>query len=183
MPRLVGGTRGARRAPLLLFAVVVVACSQAAHVVDTTRPPTSSASGAPDTSSPMPTGVVGVSASHPSADAAAAMEACQVGQLIPLTQVVGMARLASARDVPRYVPLTGREPEIQTDAPAWVIQVSGDVSAVRNGEVWKDPTCVVIDDQSGFYATGRVTNVASGKVSAPGPPAIPPDSKLPPLLP
>ena len=52
-----------------------------------------------------------------------------------------------------------------------------------SSEVWTDPTCVVTENDSGYFATGPVTNTATGKVLQPEAPAVPPDRTVPPLAP
>lgn len=175
-----------RLASFALVAITLGACTSVGHpATDTPPPPTPSPSpAAVGGETPTADGTIAaVSASNPSAEAADAMARCQVGESIPLTMVAAMGRVPSARDVPRYVPLTGKEPEIQTDAPAWVIQLSGDIPMPQSGEVWRDPVCVVVAGGSGYYATGPVTNTATGEVMTPTGPAVPPDLKLPPLAP
>ena len=92
-----------------------------------------------------------------------------------------MGEIPLAKDLLRYVPLTGREPQLKEVSPAWVIQFKGDLP--EGAEIWTDPICVVTAGDSGFYATGPVRDVASGAVHLPEPPPAPPDRTLPPLVP
>jgi hypothetical protein len=102
--------------------------------------------------------------------------------MILIEKVAGMAQVPSAKDVVRYVPLTGREPQLKEDGPAWVIQIKGEVQQ-RGSEIWIDPTCVVTAGDFGFYATGPVKNTSTGDVMTPEEPSTPPDRTLPPLVP
>ncbi|HEY3523230.1 MAG TPA: hypothetical protein VGK63_05975 [Candidatus Limnocylindrales bacterium] len=64
-----------------------------------------------------------VSRSHPTPAAAATLRACHIGDQLLLTQVTGMAEIDHASNLPRYVPLSGREPQLADPGPAWVITV------------------------------------------------------------
>lgn len=97
--------------------------------------------------------------------------------------VSGMGRIDHARDAARYAPLTGLEPEIKTDAPAWIVTFKGDVPMPMTGEIWVDPTCIVVDGDGGFYATGPVKILSSKATVTPRPAKQQPDLALPPLLP
>ena len=90
-------------------------------------------------------------------------------------------QIPSARDIGHYVPMTGRERELNADSPAWVIQFRGDLP--MRGGIWTDPICVVTADTSGFYATGSTADYNGGEISTPEPPPTPPDRRLPPLAP
>lgn len=149
--------------------------------------PTDAASAPPSepssTGSPPPIdeSIEAVSASRPSDEAATAMELCGVAH-IGTENIVGMGRIMRAQDAWHYVPLTGREPELQTSSPAWIITFRGEVNMPRGQEVWLEPTCMVIDGQPGFYATGPVI-LPSGAVATPLPATAAPDRRLPPLAP
>lgn len=123
-----------------------------------------------------------VSASTPTAQAAEVLASCQIGDMIPIAMVSGMAELQNAGDLPRYVPLTGREPQLKASGSVWVVQVRGDVQQ-RGNEIWTDPTCIVTSDDSGYFATGPVTNTVTGKAVQPEAPQTPPDRALPSLAP
>lgn len=110
------------------------------------------------------------------------MAKCHIGDMIVADKVAGMGLLPSAPDILRYVPLTGREPQLKEPGPVWVIQIRGDVQQ-RGDEIWTDPTCVVTATDSGYFATGPVTDLTSGKVTPPETPAVLPDQALPPLAP
>lgn len=126
--------------------------------------------------------LVAVSASHPSAAAADAMDKCHIGDMIAIEKVAGMAELPSAADLLRYAPLTGREPQLKEAGPVWVIQIKGDVRQMGN-EIWTDPICVVTGSDHGYFATGPVTNTQTGKTDEPLAPALAPDRTLPSLAP
>jgi hypothetical protein len=169
-----------------LSAVLLAGCSTSGHPAEDPQPTTK----APQVT-PGPTiapgaddgGVVPVSLSNLSADAQVALERCLVDPSSASKSVDSMGLVGQARDVPRYVPLTGLEPEIQTTAPAWVVQLKGEFPQLRGGEIWTDPVCVVIGETFGLYATGPVTDMATGKSVAPMAPESPPDLVLPKLQP
>ena len=131
---------------------------------------------------PPLTEVAPVSASKPSADAAEAFAKCHIGDMILISRVTGMGQIASAKNLAHYIPLTGREPQLKEDGPAWVIQIRGDVPQ-PGGEVWTDPTCVVTQSEFGYFGTGPVRDTATGKVLTPKLPRTSPDATLPPLAP
>ena len=148
----------------------------------TTVPATRPAVTAPTVSTDPSQPLAAVSASHPSSGAAEAMAKCHIGDMIVIEKVAGMAELPAAADILRYVPLTGREPQLKEPGPVWVIQIKGDVQQL-GGEVWTDPTCVVTESGFGYFATGPVTQTATGKVTLPEGPAVKPTETLPPLAP
>ena len=82
-----------------------------------------------------------------------------------------------------YVPLTGREPQLAEAGPAWIVTVHHDFPQPGSTELWTDPTCVVTEQDFGWYATGPVTDTATGKVIHPKVPTQPPDRVVPPLAP
>ena len=136
---------------------------------------------APVSSGPEPT-ISPVSISNPNPGAKDAFERCHIGDMIPIEKVAGMGQVPSARDLLHYVPLSGREPQLQVESPAWVIQIKGEVQQ-RGNEIWIDPTCIVTANDFGFYATGPVKNSETGQVLEPEPPSKPPDRTVPPLVP
>jgi hypothetical protein len=162
-------------------ALLLVACSAAGAPVSSSPKPTTLASIVPIPTSPSGD-LPPVSISHPSAGAKDAFAKCHIGDMILIEKVAGMAQVPSAKDVVRYVPLTGREPQLKEDGPAWVIQIKGEVQQ-RGSEIWIDPTCVVTAGDFGFYATGPVKNTSTGDVMTPEEPSTPPDRTLPPLVP
>lgn len=144
--------------------------------------PARSAAPASQTASTTSGELVAISGSAPSAGAADAMAKCHIGDMIPMSEVSGMAQLSAAGEITHYVPLTGREPQLRETGPVWVIQIHGDVQE-PGGEIWTDPTCVVTRSDVGYFATGPVTKVATGSVLLPEAPATPPDRELPTLAP
>lgn len=128
------------------------------------------------------TSIEPVSLSHPSPEAAAALRICQVDTIGP-DMVSGMGRIPHARDAVRYAPLTGLEPEIQTDAPGWIVTFNGEVPMPKSGEIWIDPTCIVVGGDGGMYATGPVENTSTHLAVTPLPAKKQPDLALPPLQP
>jgi hypothetical protein len=130
-------------------------------------------------------GITPISASSPSAAAKVALAKCHVGDddLIPFKSVTGAGQIASAKDLGHYLPLTGREPQLGESGPAWIVTVHAELPQPGSNEVWRDPTCVVTDGDSGWFATGPITDVQTGKVTEPEAPAEQPDRRIPPLDP
>ena len=110
------------------------------------------------------TTLVAVSASHPGAEAAGIFRICRVRDLIPIDEVAGMAKLPAAGDLPHYVPLTGREPQLKQPGPLWVIQIDGALTQYNGaspspgGAIWTNPICFVTTSDFGFMATGPITD-------------------------
>jgi hypothetical protein len=127
--------------------------------------------------------IIAVSASKPGAAAQAVLGKCNIGDQIELKNVTGMGMIASPKDLPRYVPLTGREPQLVEAGPAWIVTVHAKIPQPGSSELWTDPTCVVTGEESGWFATGVVTDTATGKVTRPEAPVQQPDLSVPPLLP
>ena len=140
---------------------------------------------APSRATTIAVGVIAVvSRSDPSSEARDVLARCHIGEgePIPLAKVTAMAQLADGSELAHFVPLTGREPELAEPDPVWVVQVDAEVWE-RGGEVWIDPTCIATARGSGYYATGPVRNVATGREFAPPTPPMPPDRTLPELQP
>lgn len=127
--------------------------------------------------------IVAVSASKPGAAAQAVLDKCGIGDQIELKRVTGMGMIASPEDLPHYVALTGREPQLAESGPAWVVTVHADLPQPGGNEVWTDPTCVVTGDEFGRWATGPVTDSATGKVRPSTIEVQQPDRSIPPLAP
>jgi hypothetical protein len=138
-------------------------------------------------SAPIDASIVPVSASHPSSDAAAALEAC--GFLTPggngigysLGIVSGMGLVSPGRNANFYAPI-GNTPEVKTDAPLWVITTSGRVDLVLAGTLI-DGTCIVAPGSTNplWLATGPfVSDNGVSSTPMPQPPAV---RRLPPLAP
>ncbi len=174
-----GAVAGALLAVILAVAACTVGTSQAPAQPATARTPARSPSIPPS----LATDVVPVSRSHPAPGAADALAKCHVGDTIPIDQVTGMGELGSPSDVTRYVPLTGREPQLRDAGPAWVIAVRADLPQPASNELWSNPTCIVTRSDFGWYATGPVRNTATGALVVPETPAVAPDRTLPPLAP
>ena len=121
--------------------------------------------------------------SDPSSEATDALRICQVLDNIGADKVSGMGEIGHARDAVRYVWLTGAEPEIQSDAPAWIVTFRGEVPMPMSGEIWIDPTCIVVGGDGGLYSTGPVKHPSMGVTSTPLPAKQKPDLALPPLQP
>lgn len=161
--------------------ILIAACTATGAPASSTPEPTATASIAP-----IPTSTTGdlppVSISNPSPGAKDAFEKCHIGDMILIDKVGGMGQVPSAKDLPHYVPLPGRVPQLKEESPAWVIQIKGEVQQFGN-EIWIDPTCIVTANDFGFYATGPVKNTETGDVIKPETPSNPPDRTLPPLVP
>jgi hypothetical protein len=98
---------------------------------------------APSADLPIDPSIAPVSLSKPSAAAAEALEICQVLDLHGVQKVAGMGRIEDARDAVHYAALTGREPEIMGDDPAWVITFKGELPMPEHGaEVFRIPRLV-----------------------------------------
>jgi len=135
------------------------------------------------TALPVPD-VTPVSLSAPSTLAAEGMRFCGVQQWAK--DVGGIGIIAHARLLPYYVPLTGREPEIQRDTPAFVVQYSGTIRIpTRTLTPMLDvqgATCVVLDGAPIWYISGPARDPLTGQTWTPEP--APLDTKdLPPLMP
>ena len=131
---------------------------------------------------PVPIDVRAVSLANPGAEATSVMAKCQIGSVIPTSEVVGMGKIDSVKDVVRFINLTGREPQLNDEGPAWIVQIKGDLHQ-PTGQIWTDPTCVVTTGDFGWYGTGAVTDVTTGKVTQPLPVSVAPDLGLPQLVP
>jgi len=70
-------------------------------------------------------GLTPVSISNPSAGAKDALARCHIGDQYAIEQVASMGQVPLAKDLPHYVPLTGREPQLSDNGPAWVIRLRG----------------------------------------------------------
>jgi len=125
-------------------------------------------------SAPIDASLAPVARSNPGPEAQAAIDACNLDP----ARITGMAKVADARDLPKYVRLTGREPELREAKPVWVITYSGRFT-IRT--IWADdPTCVVLDGEPILFLTGdygRGDSVAH-PLPVPDPPLA-----LPPLAP
>jgi hypothetical protein len=132
---------------------------------------------------PVDTTIAAVSLLDPSPEAAEALQICHVTENLGPDLVSGMGQIHHARDALRYAPLTGLEPEIKTDAPAWIVTFKGEVPMPMTGEIWVDPTCIVVGGDGGFFATGPVKILSSKVTVTPLPVKQQPDLALPPVLP
>jgi hypothetical protein len=174
---------------LSIMTIALAGCVSAGAVVteppnatrSTTNPPAASIAPVATPESGPPS-LAAVSASHPSAEAADVFSKCHIGDAIPIDEVAGMAKLPAVGDLTHYVGLTGREPQLKEPGPVWVIQIKGDVPQM-NGEIWTNPICFVSNSDFGYFATGPITNPATGTTTQPEPPAVTPDRRLPALAP
>ena len=136
---------------------------------------------------PVDPAIQPVSVSNPPAAAARTFEVCLVNELVArngIGVIAGIGRIDHASDAIHYARLTRREPELQTDKPAWLVQFRGDIRLPGGGRAFVDPTCIVVEGgDGGFFATGGVRDPASGNASTPLPDAVSPDRALPPPMP
>lgn len=134
----------------------------------------------------MDASITSVSRTSPTAEAREALEACQIGD-DQMDQIIGMGLVPRGRDLPRYINISGTEPEIDSDSPAWAITLRGEVPQPTSHEVWIDPTCVIIDGEQGYFATGGGYKVLESGKRGPFIPPLEttpgPDLALPPLAP
>lgn len=142
----------------------------------------------PPAAQPAASLVTPVSMSNLSAEAAEVVRLCGVRQY--LSQVAGMGQVPHARDLPNYVNLTGREPEVQGDEPIWAVAFTGQIALTTRSRAGTamatNPTCVVVGDVAAgngipeWMMTGPVTDAMGTRT--PEPRAAPAQS-LPPLQP
>ena len=181
-----------RVSSVLVVAVFVAACTSSGTSAPSGREasdspgmlPTAAVTAAPTVAIPAQQ-IESVSASKPSVEERRVFESCHLGDddLVPFDRVTGMGSVAEAKDLVRYVPLTGREPQLKEPGTVWMVTIDFDLPQPGSSEVWADPTCIVTDQESGWFATGPVTNTATGEVMQPEPPSKEPDLVLPPLVP
>lgn len=154
-----------------------------AATATTTKSPLSSAgvTASPVLDLPIDPSITPVSAKAPGGEAGEVLSECNIGDQILLSRVTGMGRIDSAGDLVRYVPLTGREPQLRDRGPAWIVTIDAEIPQPGSSEVWIDPTCVVTSSGSGYFATGPVKDASSGRITLPEAPATPPVFRVPPL--
>jgi hypothetical protein len=163
----------------MILALVVASCG---HVAGT----------ATEHTVPLDTSIAPVSLSHLDVEQQAVLNACGITNTDP-TQVgrrgnlgtgvvAGMGRLPHARDIVKYAAV-GPQPDIDTDAFAWVITTHGWITLPLDTVESKDPTCYIVGDNwldTTFTSTGGTRS--SGVVETP--PMFPaPILRLPPLEP
>lgn len=158
---------------------VVTERPTAAAADQSTEPGDSSAAGSPGTGLVTP-----ISLSQPPADAARTFEICAVRGWVErdgIDVIAGIGRIDHAYEAAHYVRLTGREPELQSDQPAWIVQFRGDIRVAWSNTVYVDPACIVVDGgDGGFFGTGATRQVGSNVTTTPRPIAAEPDRALPP---
>jgi hypothetical protein len=173
----------------VLVGIACVAFSGCAAAAGRSAAPVSTEQAAAATLAVLPVddSLQAVSISNPGADAAKALELCGVADLhdaqstppnsaiADYGQVAGMALVGSARNVGRYMPTYGTEPELQTDQPAWVIQFKGPI--FTRGGMRPNLTCVVIGNSHILY------DAFGDNAATPAPGVKPPSLALPSLTP
>ena len=177
----------------LVTALLLVACTDGAGAAPSVSPgdglvagnsaPASASSPAPRPTAlaqlPVDSSIAPVSESEPPADAAAAMQDCYV-DYFGVATISGMGLVPHARDIGKYIPVRGQEPELATDDPAWAITFAGKVTLPRGLGWTVDPACVVVDGERYFYIVGERGNGSVSKT--PRPFANPPTMALPALV-
>ncbi len=98
----------------------------------------------------LPLPLAQVSRTHLPPDADQAITACNVNW----DRIGGIGLVPRARDVSLYAPVSPQTLEIQSDQPAWVIQIRGQFTAVLAPGTMLDPTCVVINGSQTIFGTG-----------------------------
>lgn len=169
---------------------VLVAAFAAALIAGCSRPaadsqPTSMATNGAATS-PASDDVVPVSLTSAKGLAADGLEGCGVSMYAD--QIRGIGVLERSTMLPRYVPLTGREPEIKPDRPAFAVLFEGSIRLpFRGGQgsaTYADiesATCVFIDGAPIWYVTGPWEDSLGNKGTPEPAPLM--DRDLPPALP
>jgi hypothetical protein len=165
---------------MIATALVVVGCTGALSTLapsdsPSQRPAASALAGGEGL--PIDSTLQAISVSKATGDDATAVQMCNY--TTDTSSVVGMARVPSGHDVGKYAPVTGHEPELQTDAAVWVAVIKGTVQ-LRNGSVAVDPTCVFVGGQRYLYITG---DLIVGGVKITPMPAMTTTLGLPALLP
>jgi len=130
--------------------------------------------------------VAPVSLSSATGLAADGIEACGVRKYAD--QIRGIGVLEHATMLPRYVPLTGREPEIKSDSPAFVVLFEGTLRLPLRGgpgaPTYQDiqgATCTFSDGMPIWYMTGPWEDSLGNKGTPEPAPLM--DRDLPPALP
>jgi hypothetical protein len=115
---------------------------------------------------PVDPSVEPISLSHPSTEAAAALDRCIYGRTD--VEVVAGGRIAHARDAWQYVPVPRNQREIQSDEAMWLIQLRGQFivptpgGAAAGAGVWQDPLCMIRKGESGYIGIAGPGADASG---------------------
>lgn len=166
------GSPTVKTRPLLTFAIAAAAiasCVAQPAAPATTNPPGQS-TGTAAVGLPVDASIAQVSLSRPSANAAAALDACGIvyslpgheGKGIGADKVSGFGLVARGPDVGNYAAI-GPAPQLQTDDAAWVVATSGWIATTlsdqANGIESKDPTCIVLESDlaTGYwFSTGDV---------------------------
>lgn len=134
---------------------------------------------------PVDADIAPISLANPPADAARAFELCRIHDWVDRKGpevIAGIGRIDRAREAVHYARLTGLEPEIQSESPAWMAQFRGEIR-VDWELAFIDPTCIVVGGDGGFFGTGPVKQVGSDVTITPQPVKQEPDRALPPPQP
>ena len=65
---------------------------------------------------------------------------------IRIANVTGVGVIASIKDILPYVPLTGREPELASPSPVWIVTVA--TTCIARGPDVRGPNGVVSGDEA-----------------------------------
>lgn len=180
-----------RRSILLGVALLLGACSAPIGATgdQTSQPPVAPAPSSskgettPGSTASLPVdpNLTAVSRSNPGAEAEQVLALCGVKPDDP--RIVGMARLPTAADIPRYAPVVG--PELARDYKVvWLVQLQGNFTPpTRAGSprTYPDPTCANYDGESIFYGTHG--SKEQDKFRPAPEPAEAPSAALPPMTP
>lgn len=109
--------------------------------------------------------VTAVSVSSPVGLAVEGVPACGVEKY--QDQIVGIAVVAHASLLPHYVPLTGDEPEVKSEEPAFVVLYTGTIRLPLRGEAsYADATgatCIYLEGHPMWFGTGPWLNSLGNK--------------------
>lgn len=134
---------------------------------------------------PVDPTVTPISRASATAEAKQALEVCgALERDSPAIDRMGLIPVAAV--APEYVRVTAAAPQLTTNAlsPAWVIEFRGERPDPMAGQSWIDATCIVIDGEPVFYATGPVRDLETGRIERGYYPSKPPPQKsLPAVLP
>jgi hypothetical protein len=129
---------------------------------------------------PIDPAIKPISRSKPTAVEKRALDLCMVGYFgFTSDDVAGAGQISHGRDATKYVPLTGREPELETDQPVWIVAYHGALPVPRRPDLLaRDPVCILVGDKPVLY-------LPYGVVGSPQPQENRPllEFRLPPLAP
>ncbi len=132
---------------------------------------------------PVDPSIAPLDLSHLTADAASAIEQCNITD--PAREIVAAGKIPHARDAWKYVPVSKNQIEFQHDGPVWLIQLRGDrvfptpTGAAPGAGVFHNPLCFV-GPESGITDVSNPANTAADMIwSLPAPIGAPGASPSP----